>query len=67
MSFYVKRERTNRIGWTGPIRSAKQAEREAQAWRNAFWTATVLPSSPEVRKQVRAWERGVARERQGVI
>jgi hypothetical protein len=63
MSFYVKREHGGRISWTGPIRSARQAEREAEAWRNATdglptgWTTTVEPSTPEVRKQVRDWER----------
>lgn len=70
MSFYVKRERFVgqtgrqicwpqhiRIGWTGPIRSARQAERERAAWVNAGWAATVEQSTPEVRKQVRDWER----------
>lgn len=64
MSFYVKRERTpvppyNRhdVGWVGPIRSARQAEREAQAWRDAAWAASVHPTSPETRAEVRAWER----------
>jgi hypothetical protein len=58
MSFYVKRVRQDgRIGWTGPIRSANQVQREATAWRNAGWSATVEPSTPEVRKQVREWER----------
>jgi hypothetical protein len=68
MSYYVKRssERRHDIwtdrdvvdhreGWTGPIRSAKQAEREATAWRDVGWSAEVLPSTPEVRAQVRAW------------
>lgn len=57
MSFYVKRERTDRVGWTGPIRSQRQAEREAEAWRDAFWTATVIQSTPEVRQQIRQWEK----------
>ena len=58
MSFYVKRVRHDgRIGWTGPIRSALQVEREADAWRDAGWTADVLPSTPEVRAEIREWER----------
>ena len=61
MSFYVKRERfvqqRNNVGWTGPIRSERQAKKEQQAWENAGWTATVVPSTPQVRKQIRAWER----------
>jgi hypothetical protein len=57
MSFYVRRERDGRIGWTGPIRSANQVEREAQAWRDAGWSATVEQSTPEIRQQIRDWER----------
>jgi hypothetical protein len=40
MSFYVKRNTDSRDGWTGPIRSERQANREASAWRDAGWTAT---------------------------
>jgi len=57
MSFYVKRERDGRIGWTGPIRSARQVQREADAWRSVGWTATVEQSTPEIRKQIREWEK----------
>lgn len=63
MSFYVKRERTNpdtgswQSSWTGPIPSFRQVEREAECWRDAGWQATVVPSSPEVRAQVRAWDK----------
>jgi hypothetical protein len=69
MSYYVKRRRVivnsdtdprhvdPGIGWTGPIRSPKQAEKERQALENAGWTAEVVPSTPEVRKQIREWER----------
>lgn len=56
MSFYVRREGSS-IGWTGPIRSEKQANREADAWRSVGWSATVEPSTPEIRKQIREWER----------
>jgi hypothetical protein len=59
MSFYVKRERDGRTGWTGPIRSELQAGREAEAWRLVNWTADVVQSTPEVRKQIREWERKV--------
>lgn len=57
MSYYVKRERFNSIGWTGPIRSPRQAEKEKQAWIAAGWTATTMPSTPKVRRQIREWER----------
>ena len=57
-SFYVRRlTPLGRLGWTGPIRSRRQAEREAQAWRDAGWFADVLPNTPDVRTQVRAWQR----------
>lgn len=59
MSYYVRRTRRidGKIGWTGPIRSARQADKESVAWRNADWTAVVEPSTSEVRKEVRDWER----------
>lgn len=72
MSFYVYRTREARaddvpalvdpvvgrkVGWTGPIRSERQAEREAQAWREAGHSATVEPSTPDVRKRARTWQR----------
>lgn len=62
MSAYVKRTNpeTDRVGWTGPIRNDKQAEREATAWRDAGWAAEVHPSTPEIRAQVRAWEKAKA-------
>lgn len=51
-------------GWTGPIRSERQADREAQAWVTAGWHAERVASTPEIRAQVRAWQR-TADERQG--
>jgi hypothetical protein len=56
MSSYVRRAKDGRQGWTGPIRSDRQAQREAQAWTDAGWTATVEPSTPEIRAEVRKWE-----------
>lgn len=56
MLFYVKRNRCDRVGWVGPIRSEKQAGKEAAAWIGEGWGAVVLPSSPEVRAQIRAWQ-----------
>jgi len=55
-SYYVKRTTSYGHGWTGPIRSARQAEREAQAWRNYGTAAEVLESTAHVRAQVREWE-----------
>ena len=67
VSYYVKRQQrtdderdwlmSSRDGYVGPIRSAKQAGKEAAAWVSAGWQAWVLESSPEVRAEVRAWER----------
>ncbi len=66
MSFYVKRGRTEDsyvtgpfwyTGWTGPIRSERQAHREAAAWRDAGWIADIVQSTPEIRAEVRVWER----------
>jgi len=68
MSFYVRRTRIadGRVGWTGPIRSARQAERERAAWVGdppyerdypALFTAEIVPSTPEVRAEVRAWQK----------
>jgi hypothetical protein len=68
MSFYVKRTRLadSRVGWTGPIRSAKQAELERAAWTceppyttnyPASFAAEVLEATPDVRAVVRAWNK----------
>jgi hypothetical protein len=43
-------------GWTGPIRSERQAGREAAAWQSAGWATVIMPSSRDVRAAVRAWE-----------
>ena len=71
MSFYVKRVKIGKglhrpdgyVGWTGPIRTQAQAEREAEAWNTAEgslgdrWQAGVVESTPEVKAAVRAWSR----------
>lgn len=67
MSYYVQRQRDGRPdygpndpprqGWTGPIRSLKQAQREVEAWQEAGWQACALESTPEIRALVRAWEK----------
>jgi hypothetical protein len=66
MDFYVYREgfhenlitgeRTQRVGWTGPISSEEQAGREAAAWTAVGWTAVVHPDTVEVRARLAAWE-----------
>lgn len=55
MSSYVKRERDGRIGYVGPIRSPRQAEKERAAWESCGWQAEVLDSTPETRRLVREW------------
>jgi hypothetical protein len=59
MSFYVKRTRIadGHVGWTGPIRSFNQARREFAAWRNCGWDAVIHDSTPELRREVRDWQR----------
>lgn len=53
----IKEGDRHAVGWVGPIRSARQAERERKAWAEAAWVATVHPTSPAVRAEVRAWEK----------
>jgi hypothetical protein len=57
VSYYVKRATDYGHGWTGPIPSRRQAERERAAWEKAGRSAEVLESTPEVRAEVRRWER----------
>jgi len=48
------------VAWTGPIRGRGRgrAERERDAWRlTGEWAAEIVASSPQVRAQVRAWQR----------
>jgi hypothetical protein len=56
MSFYIRRTRDDRNGWTGPIRSYRQARREFAAWTEAGWDAVIEDSTPEVRTAVRQWQ-----------
>jgi hypothetical protein len=58
MSFYVKREKEGRrTGWVGPIRSYQQARREFAAWEDSGWSAKIEDSTPEIRREVREWQR----------
>lgn len=61
MSYYVMRilrgDPTLKLGYTGPIRSKRQAQREVDAWSAAGWNAQLLNSTPEVRRAVRCWQR----------
>jgi hypothetical protein len=47
------RERT---GWTR-VRGSNQANREVRAWQSAGWTAALHPATPEIRAEVRAWQK----------
>jgi hypothetical protein len=63
MSSYVKRVRGDgKLGYTGPIRSDRQAAKECAAWVEAGWSAEVIESTREVRAEVRVWQKQ-ARER----
>lgn len=74
-SFYVRRykpsgdpddvhpERRPSEGWVGPIRSEQQAHKEKAAWEGAGHKAEVHPSSPEVKKRVRDWQRAADERR----
>ena len=56
-SYYVQRLRRGQIGWVGPIRSEGQAAREVAAWESQGYCAAKVESSPEIRAEVRAWQR----------
>ena len=65
MSFYVFRERADgRDGWVGPIRSEKQAHKEAAAWQSCGWESEVCASDPFIRALVRDWEKRVRQNRE---
>lgn len=66
MSYYVRRHRTTSTAdsFTGPIRTERQAQREAAAWNDSTegeWVATVEPSTPTLRAEIRAWEKSKKR------
>jgi hypothetical protein len=63
MSFFVKRSSGTRQGWTGPIRSERQADREVAAWQSAGWTAERVNSTPEIRREVSTWQKEANRNR----
>jgi hypothetical protein len=56
-TWYIERSRAYpaAFGYTGPL-SQRQARREQAAWSDAGWAATLLPSTPEMRKIVHAWQ-----------
>lgn len=56
-NWYVERSRAYpaAYGYTGPL-SERQARREQDAWSAAGWAATLLPSTPAVRRLVREWQ-----------
>jgi hypothetical protein len=57
VSYYVRRIHADgRNGFIGSIRSERQANKEANAWRSAGWSAEVLPNSPALRRVIRDWE-----------
>lgn len=61
MSFYVRRTKSDgSTAYVGPIRSARQADKERAAWESVGQPSEVLPSSPAVRADVRAWQKQVA-------
>lgn len=66
-SHFVRRRRPGALqdSFTGPICSEAQAEREAAAWISIGWAAERVEATPEVWREVRAWQRARRRERQG--
>jgi hypothetical protein len=67
MAFYVRRSNGGREAFTGSLAASRwggngdggglsreAADREAQAWRDAGWTATVEQSTAELRAEIRA-------------
>lgn len=63
MSYYVKRSNPRSksglgISFIGPIRSEKQAHREAECWisEGISESAEVLESTKQVRRDVRLWQ-----------
>jgi hypothetical protein len=77
MSYYVRRDKPGTPGgyaYVGPIRSARQAGREAEAWNDAGreaenppYNAVVMLSTPEVRAAVRAWVKAVNARRARIL
>lgn len=67
MTFYVQRikledpdSRTpfGKIGFVGPFYAETNAQREADAWNGSgTWFAAILDSSPQLKAEIRAWER----------
>ena len=45
-----------RTGWIGPLDTAGQADREAEAWTSTGWTAERVEATPEITEQVKAWQ-----------
>lgn len=55
--WYVERSRAYPAAhaYTGPL-TERQARREQAAWSAEGWSASLLPSTPPVRKAVREWQ-----------
>ena len=61
LTYYIRRDRpgedgTPRVGWTR-VRGARQAQREAAAWRGQGWAAWVVRAVPQVRALAGAWQK----------
>lgn len=67
MSYYVSRPSTRdegELSWVGPLRTAKQAHKEATAWvSTGAYPVRVHESTPEVRKQVRDFQKRASNRR----
>ena len=70
MTFYVHRiHESGREGWTGPIHSRAQAEKERAAWESvsdsfgAGYSAEIHKSSIDIKRTVREW--AAARKAEG--
>jgi hypothetical protein len=56
MTYYVRRQKHDRIAWVGPLRTFRNASDEADAWRENGWSATIHASTPVIKIEVAIWE-----------
>jgi hypothetical protein len=55
--YYVRRDRSGKTGWVGPLRGGARARAEANAWIGAGWAAEVIDVDDDSRAEVAAWQK----------